>query len=414
MLDIKPSNISIIKDNIEMDDSANDIIRQSVSDAVESAVSLGLDLQSISEFIYFGDVNLTHPGANEYPTLLTNQQEFKNMIANYFPCCNSIKRILVSSDQTVLVDAEQTFSQNIPQRNLELPVVFDSFLNKSSKDLYTEIHRIDSQLIDTILTHYQILQTFLLDDDPAHGFLKTQDCIERLEDNFDYLYGPEGYPLTFHFIEALHGDFMRLSAQHASLIKKVFFIQESGLLPWAFSYLIPQSIREVSLHRLDLVEYCFSVMSVGDVMHHDLADILDDLAQEEETHIQQYFRTSDQLKEIIDSLLKKLNHESEYMINHQAYLSRPIQAVVDEVRNNLELLSNLLSHNTDRVRGLEKSFSSLKQRVTAFSNEAQRKRTLSNSSFFSSFSSDQDLQEGYILPTNENGNEDDSLAALFF
>lgn len=405
ILDITPSNIRVIKDNMEIDASANEIILQCVSEAAESTSSAGLDIQSVSEIVYFGDVNLTSPGLNEYPTLLMDQEQFCNMIKLYFPACISIKRILVSSDQSIVVDAEKNFTQDIGKLNPRLPVIFDSFVNKSYKDLYTPIHLIDSALIDAILTYCQALQSRLPDDYPLYGFSRTQDCIERLQDNFEYLYGPEGFPLTFHFIEALKEDFMQLSTQHDSSIKKVFSIEESRLLPWAFSYLIPQSLRESILHRLNFDEYSYSVISVGDIKHHDLGDVLADLVKEEETHFQQYFETSDQLSEIISSLLERIkNFRANKSMIHQYAMGSKIKDVVDNVISDLELLANLLPSNVDKAHGLENIFSSLRQGVSAFSDEARRKRILSNVSFFST---EDAPREGFILETTS---EKDVLA----
>ncbi|NDH67857.1 MAG: hypothetical protein EBY22_08175, partial [Gammaproteobacteria bacterium] len=166
--DITSTDIRVLENNKPCNIAPREIIEEYLTKAISQYCK---DPSAILEFVYFGDVNLTHPGKDIFPDIFLDKNEFSHCIKRYFPNCVIIKRIMVSANDTILDFAKTVFAQ--AQRNVSFPIIVDSFLNKSHQDFYTEIHRIDSGLIDALLKYHRVFQAYASEDDEddLDGFL---------------------------------------------------------------------------------------------------------------------------------------------------------------------------------------------------------------------------------------------------
>ena len=240
--DIELTDIQVLQNNVASTDSPRQIISQYLAQAFADYTHRQRDPSGILEFVYFGDVNLAMPGDDMFPDFFIDKDAFLHCIKQYFPNCIIIKRILVSADNTILDIAKQQFSKMQPQ--LTFPIIVDRFLNKSEQDFYTEIHRIDSGVIDAVLKYHRVFRTYASEDneEDRDSFAPIHFYLTAIQDNLEQL-----APFTQGSTHAqrykdLKLNFNQKSEYFRGLTKESLSAKKSTVMSLVLSFLIPRSL----------------------------------------------------------------------------------------------------------------------------------------------------------------------------
>ncbi len=373
---IARENIGVIKDFEELDGSANEIITNCLRDAFESRFgSLGPQTD-VLEIICYADVNLTQPATMHYPTVFTDKNQCAAMFAAYFPNCILIKRVFVSADQPILDNAQETF-QRIGGEILKLPVILDSFVGKSYRDLYTEIHRVDVGLIDAILKYHVTFQLNIAEEDDTDACLDLEDYIEILQEKIVDLLAIGNQELNKHFTDALQENFSENLANFAELSNKILSINKSTLLSIAFSYLTPAPLRNMILSTPAYQPFDYAVVSIGKLSQLEVGEALSTIAAESQQYFEQFLQYYGQAASLSEEVLK-LMHSYKTPGSNPQFIS-----ALHDVIEPLTSLFNILQKKSQHMQCLASDFDKLRLKIQSFIHEAKRVKSVSHASFFS-------------------------------
>ncbi len=384
---ITHANIQIIRSSLKSEEPADIIIADCLLEAVSF---LNGREGSIQELIYFGDVNLSKPGGEEYPPLLMNQKLFASQVKNPFTACKLIKRILVSADQKIVDNAQKEvvlldFNQPLNYDQIDLPPVIDNFLSKDAK-LYIPVHLTDRRFIDSLMNYHQEM------NDYEHRDYDFKSYIHRIQNNLEFIFGDKGQPLTFDFMKELKINFGEKSVAYEAITDHKMSPNKATLLSFATSYLMPPPIKNKLLNQGDLAYRQYSVISVGQFDHEQLGTFFMELILDQAPLFAECLETLTQINHVSSELLKKLvlfksNQESllDFTINFYDLVKitgdTEITDAVDEMMRNLECLIVLLENKPQQIRQLQEKFEDFSLSVFGFTEEQSRKKVLSYTFF---------------------------------
>lgn len=375
MQDIKSTDILVLENNKPCNVSPEEIIDEYLTKAISQGCK---DPSAVLEFVYFGDVNLTHPGEEVFPALFLDKNEFSLYIKRYFPNCVIIKRILVSANDTILDVAKTVFAQ--AQRNVSFPFIVDSFLNKGHKDFYTEIHRIDSGLIDSLLEYHRVFQAFASEDDEddLDGFLSIGLALTAIQENLELLAPFAQGSDYFTQINDLKLNFEKKSKCFMKLTNLSLSEKKSTIMSLIFSFLIPPLLRDDI--KVQLAAEGFRVASDAvffiEFSYLEISEMLTTVMQEKQDYFVLYQNVSTQMTEATAKVLTKLDAFQSSL--SEADVNPNIATRMD---NTIKDIQQLLDTLQSKLRALQELQHPAEQLMLKVRGLTQRKKTLSNSTF---------------------------------
>lgn len=388
--DITSTDIRVLENNKPCNVPPQEIIDEYLTKAIWQYCK---DPSTILEFVYFGDVNLTNPGKDIIPTLFLDKNEFSRYIKRYFPNCVIIKRILVSANDTILDFAKTVFAQ--VQRNVSFPFIVDSFLNKSHQDFYTEIHRIDSGLIDALLKYHRVFQTYASEDDEddLDGFLPINCALTAIQDNIELLTPFAQGSDYFGKINELKLNLDQKSVYFMELTNESLSEKKSTIMSLVFSFLIPPLLRDDI--KAQLAAEGFRVVSDAvffvKFSYDEISEMIGKVIQEKQDYFVLYQEASAQMTEATAKALAELNAFQSSV--SEADFSPNIATITDNIIEDTQQLLDLLQNKLCALQQLQHSVEQFMLKVRGLTLEALRKKTLSNSTFLQDRPLDIDLKK---------------------
>ena len=338
---ITSTNILVLENNKPCSVPPHEIIDEYLTKAISQYCK---DPNTILEFVYFGDVNLTNPGKDIFPALFLDKNEFSRYIKRYFANCVIIKRILVSANDTILDFAKTVFAQ--VQRTVSLPFIVDSFLNKNHQDFYTEIHRIDSGLIDALLKYHRVFQTYAPEDDEddLDGFLPINCALTAIQDNLELL-----IPFTQGSDYSAKINDLKLNLDQKSmyfmeLTNESLSEKKSTILSLVFSFLIPPLLRDDI--KAQLAAEGFRVVSDAVFFvkfnYDEISEMIGTVIQEKQDYFVLYQEASRQMTEATAKALTEL-HAFQSSVSEADFnpnIAKITDNIIEDTQQLLDLLQN--------------------------------------------------------------------------
>ena len=381
--DIALKDIQILQDNVLSADSPQLIITQYLEQALGEYTKRRGAPNDVLEFVYFGDVNLTTPGQAIFPDFFIDKNNFLYYIKSYFPNCILIKRILVSADNNILDIAKQKFSSMQPE--LSFPIIVDRFLNKSEQDFYTEIHRIDSGVLDAVLKYHRVFRAYASEDEEVDrdSFTPIYYDLSVIQDNLEHLEPFAQGSAHAERYKDLKLNFNRKSEYFIEQINESLSEKKSIMMSLIFSFLIPPSLRNDITSRLaaEGVAIVSDSLIHAELKFHEFGEMIDPLFKQTKDYFVLYQQTSAEMTDTTTAVLKALDaYQSSVSI---ADFNPDVAAIIETLINDLQYLLVRLKTKLSALVQLDPALKQLMLRVEKFTHEAQRKHTLSNETFLS-------------------------------
>ncbi|MCX7091820.1 MAG: hypothetical protein NTU48_10320 [Legionellales bacterium] len=386
--DITSTDIRVLENNKPCNIAPREIVEEYLTKAISQYCK---DPSAILEFVYFGDVNLTHPGKDIFPDIFLDKNEFSHCIKKYFPNCVIIKRIMVSANDTILDFAKTVFAQ--AQRNVSFPIIVDTFLNKSHQDFYTEIHQIDSGLIDALLKYHRVFQAYASEDDEddLDGFLPINCYLTAIQDNLELL---EPFVQGSDYVVKLNDirlNFEQKSDCFMELTSESLSEKKSTILSLVFSFLVPPWLRDDIKAQLSAEGFrvVFDAVFFVKFGYDEISEMIGTVIQEKQDYFVLYQEASTQMMEATTKVLTELNAFRSSV--SEADFNPNIVTIVDNIIKDAQQLLYLLHDKSCALQQLEHPAERFMLKVRRLTHEALRKRTLSNSTFLRDIPLDTDI-----------------------